>query len=110
MDENLDFKDNNCVSGEDIALSGSIILQGILKSLNPRHESRILALVRSANDSTADVALYTERTHGFLPKAPMLKERVREIIAPLWAERFMRLTRRSSSSYCDDTTTIEALK
>jgi hypothetical protein len=98
MDENLDFKDSNCVDGEDMFLSGSVIMQGILSSLSPMQQSRILALVRSANDSTADVALYSERTHGFLPKAPMLKERVREIIAPLWAERFMMLTRRSSST------------
>jgi hypothetical protein len=86
MDENLDFK--NTAGGDNIALSGSVIMQGILESLSPAQQSRILALVRSANDSTADVAMYTERTHGFLPKAPMLRERVREIIAPLWAERF----------------------
>jgi len=87
IDENLDYGIED--GGEHIALSGSVIMQGILDELEPEQERRVLALVRSANDSTADVARYTERTHGFFPKAPMQKDRVREIIAPLWAERFL---------------------
>jgi hypothetical protein len=89
VDENLDYGIGSVVEGEDIALSGSLIVQRILQGMSPEQESRILALVRSANDSTTDVACYIERTHGFFPKAPMQKDRVREIIAPLWAGKFM---------------------
>jgi signal transduction histidine kinase len=88
IDENLDYGINSA-DGENVALSGSMIMQGILKEMTTEQEGRVLALVRSANDSTTDVAQYIERTHGFFPKAPMQKERVREIIAPLWAEKFM---------------------
>ncbi|KAG7336802.1 hypothetical protein IV203_032363 [Nitzschia inconspicua] len=87
IDENLDYYKSNTVD-ESVALSGSIIMQDILRALSPEQERRILALVRSANDSTTDVQMYIERTHGFFPKAPMLKDRVREIICPLWAGKF----------------------
>jgi hypothetical protein len=63
-------------------------MQDCLESLSPARESRILALVRSANDSGKDVALYSSRTHGFFPKAPMKQDRTREMFAPMWAERF----------------------
>jgi hypothetical protein len=88
VDENLDYGINSS-DGENVALSGSIIIQGILDGMTTSQERRVLALVRSANDSTEDVARYIERTHGFFPKAPMQRERVREIVAPLWADRFM---------------------
>ncbi|KAG7336808.1 hypothetical protein IV203_020516 [Nitzschia inconspicua] len=87
IDENLDYYKSN-TGDESVALSGSIIMQDILRALSPEQERRILALVRSANDSTTDVQMYIERTHGFFPKAPMLKDRVREIICPLWAGKF----------------------
>jgi hypothetical protein len=45
-------------------------------------------LVRSANDSAKDVALYVERTHGFFPKALMQQDRIREILEPFWTKRF----------------------
>jgi hypothetical protein len=35
------------------------------------------------------VALYTSRTHGFFTKAPMQRDRVRDILAPFWADRFL---------------------
>jgi hypothetical protein len=88
IDENLDYC-NNSSSDEDITLSGSIVMQEILQAMTPDQEQRVLALVRSANDSTTDVQTYIERTHGFFPKAPMQKERVREIICPLWAGKFL---------------------
>ena len=81
VDENLDFPGK-------VVLSGSLAVQEILEALPKRAETRILALVRSANDSAQDIALYKERTHGFFPKAPMRKDRVCEILAPLWTDRF----------------------
>lgn len=89
IDENLDFGS----SGEaQVLLSGSLVMQDILRSLRADQLCRVFALVRSANDSSDDVAQYMERAHGFFPKAPMQRERVREILAPLWAERFLTQT------------------
>ena len=88
VDENLDFGQFNKQGDEDVVLSGSKIMESILQSLTPSDESRILALVRSANDSSEDLAVYSARTHGCFPKSSMMRERVREILAPLWADRF----------------------
>ena len=85
VDENLDYGEQG---GEVVILSGSRVMKDILTALPPEEEKRVFALVRSANDSTSDLATYFSRTHGFFPKAPMNRERVREILAPLWAERF----------------------
>ena len=85
VDENLDYGEK----GEEVVImSGSRIMKDILTALPPEDEKRVFALVRSANDSTSDLATYRSRTHGFFPKAPMNREKVREILAPLWAERF----------------------
>jgi hypothetical protein len=95
VDENLDYgihSGSNKGASDNVTLSGSMIMHRILEDLAIDQEERILALVRSANDSTEDVAMYISRTHGFFPKAPMQKERVREIVAPLWAERFLSQT------------------
>ena len=89
VDENLDFGQFDKQEDQDVVLSGSKITQSILRSLTPNDESRILALVRSANDSSEDLAVYSARTHGYFPKSSMLRERVREILAPLWADRFL---------------------
>jgi len=86
VDENLDFTQRDLTH---VILSGSIIMKDILNSLTAQQESRTFALVRSANDSTDDVSMYLERVHAFFPKAPMQRERVREILAPLWADRFL---------------------
>jgi hypothetical protein len=89
VDENLDYGGTNTEQAKMSMISGSLVMEKILKDFSPEQEQRILALVRSANDSAEDVAMYTSRTHGFIPKAPMHKERVREILAPQWTERFM---------------------
>jgi len=86
VDENLDYGDSQ---SDQVVLSGSAIMKEILDDLPAEDEARICALVRSANDSADDVALYLSRCHGFFPKAPMQRERVLEILAPLWAERFL---------------------
>ncbi|KAL7530443.1 hypothetical protein ACHAXR_005667 [Thalassiosira sp. AJA248-18] len=48
----------------------------------------MLALVRSANDSMTDIAIFNKRAHGFLPKAPIRREKINEVIAPMWLKRF----------------------
>ena len=88
VDENLDFGQFDKQGDDDVVLSGSKITQSILHQLTPREESRFLALVRSANDSSEDLAVYSVRTHGYFPKSSVVRERVREILAPLWADRF----------------------
>ena len=52
----------------------------------------MLSLVRSANDSSQDVATYLSRAHGFVPKAPVRSSSVLEAIAPLWQQRFNYLS------------------
>ena len=63
-------------------------MKQILDRMPQEHLSRCLVLMRSANDSAVDIALYTQRTHGYFPKAIMQKDRTRVILAPLWLERF----------------------
>ena len=63
-------------------------MKQILDHMPKEHLSRLLVLMRSANDSAVDIALYTKRTHGYFPKAIMQRERTREILAPLWLQRF----------------------
>jgi hypothetical protein len=84
VDENLDYRELD----QQILLSGSLVMQEVLAKMTPDQASRLCVLVRSANDSADEIALYTQRTHGFFPKAPMQRERVREMLAPLWADRF----------------------
>ena len=85
VDENLDYGGQG---KEVVVMSGSRVIKDILTALPPAYERRIFALVRSANDAASDLALYLSRAHGFFPKAPLNKARVRAILAPLWAERF----------------------
>lgn len=87
VDENLDFGNGDA---KHFVLSGSKAMSEFLSTLPPVMERRLLVLIRSANDSAEDIVVYTERTHGFFPKAPMQQDRVCEILAPLWAQRFSR--------------------
>jgi len=63
-------------------------MKEILERMPKDHQSRCLCLMRSANDSAVDVALYTQRTHGYFPKTIMQRDRTRQVLAPLWQERF----------------------
>ena len=84
-DENLDVMED---ATHHQTISGSLCIERIRKKL-PRHdERRLLALVRSANDGQSDLAVYKSRAHGFFPKAPIKRNDVVEILAPLWEERF----------------------
>jgi len=63
-------------------------VENIRKRLPNELERRMLAVVRSANDSLSDISMYCERAHGFLPKQPIRREKINEILAPIWLKRF----------------------
>ena len=85
VDENLDVVDD---SSRSISISGSQCVDNIRNRLPKELERKMLALVRSANDSKSDIAIYNKRAHGFLPKAPIRREKVNEMLAPIWLKRF----------------------
>jgi hypothetical protein len=85
VDENLDFRESDA---DYVAISGSMIMSDILEQLSPGQEGRVLVLVRSANDSAKDLQRYAKRTHGFFPKAPMQRDSILELMAPIWFGRF----------------------
>jgi len=84
-DEHLDIVEAN---DHHRTISGSMCVQQLREDLSPEDEQRILTLVRSANDTKQDVATFLSRTHGFLPKTPIRREKVRKMIQPLWNKRF----------------------
>ena len=90
VDENLDIIENGTLS---VTVSGSKCVERIRRKLLPDQERRVLALVRSANDSSTDIALYNSRAHGFISKAPVRNSSVLESIAPIWQKRFKYLPR-----------------
>ena len=85
VDENLDTGNDG---GKHETISGSECVKEIRKILDPEQEQRMLALVRSANDSPQELALYKSRAHGCMPKVPLRGMSVREMVAPFWKERF----------------------
>jgi signal transduction histidine kinase len=85
VDENLDITENGTLS---CTVSGSECIRRVRQQLLPEQEIRMLSLVRSANDSSADIATYNSRAHGFVSKAPVRSSSVVETIAPLWEKRF----------------------
>ena len=84
-DENLDIVED---ATRHVTLSGSLFIESIRCQLLPDQEHRVLALIRSANDSSQDVAIYKSRAHGFLPKEPIKREGVMEMLAPIWERRY----------------------
>ena len=88
VDENLDLAVESARSLKHSTLSGSSMVQDIRHRLLPEQERQMLALIRSANDSSHDVAIYNSRAHGFVPKAPVKKDAVRKLLEPLWEKRF----------------------
>eukprot|EP00980_Cylindrotheca_fusiformis_P021351 scaffold8235_cov113-Cylindrotheca_fusiformis.AAC.5 len=84
-DENLDITENGALR---CTISGSECIRRVRQQLLPEEERRMLGLVRSANDSSEDIAIYNSRAHGFVSKAPVRSSSVVEIIAPLWEKRF----------------------
>jgi hypothetical protein len=70
-DENLYMVDD---STHHRTVSGSeLIHKKLRRDLGEELEGRILALVRSANDSSGDLTVYLSRAHGFLPRLPLRK-------------------------------------
>jgi len=113
VDENLDF---GIRDAKQAVLSGSKVMKEFLVNLPQSMEQRLLVLVRSANDSAEDVLGYLECTHGFFPKAPMQQDRVCEILAPLWADRFHKFDNPDdvddshSENSCEDLMTRQELQ
>ena len=87
IDENLDIQEDQDAVRQ-ITISGSRAISEMRSRLSSDQERRVLALIRSANDSASDVAIYNSRAHGFLPKAPIKKDSVREVLVPMWFKRF----------------------
>ncbi|KAL3918874.1 MAG: hypothetical protein SGILL_004038, partial [Bacillariaceae sp.] len=84
-DENLDVVDGGARS---TTVSGSLCIEQLLKRLDSKAEGRLLALVRSANDSSTELKMYKSRAHGFLLKAPIDRNDVLSVIQPWWVKRF----------------------
>ncbi|CAB9514587.1 expressed unknown protein [Seminavis robusta] len=89
MDENLDIVEGGTVSK---TISGSCSVQKLRESLEPRDESRLLSLIRSANDSLHEQRLYQERAHGFISKGPIKQGNLLDVIKPWWKRRFAATT------------------
>ena len=83
VDENLDLSD-----GMQKTISGSLSVQRLREELDEETESRMLVLIRSANDSATDVETYKARAHGFMQKEPIKKGEVLDSIQPWWDARF----------------------
>lgn len=62
-DENLDITDE---ASKHVTISGSQLVETIRKRLLQEQEKQLVSLIRSANDSSSDVAIYNARAHGFL--------------------------------------------
>ena len=86
VDETMQLRD--LTNGDEVRVSGSICIQSVRDRLMPDSERRMLAVVRSASDSSNDLAIYNSRAHGFLPKTPITKYSILDLIAPLWKKRF----------------------
>jgi len=89
VDENLDVQEEH-LGTKQTTVSGSGSVCEMRRRLLQGQEKNIIALIRSANDSASDVAIYNSRAHGYLPKAPIKKNNVLEVLAPLWLGRFPR--------------------
>ena len=100
IDENLDLPDCSA------SVSGSHAIQEARRRLAPADEARLMAFVRSANDSASDQQLYSERSHGFLSKSP--GPAGRKALFRAWINRFGTSSLRKSASAEHSTTTPDA--
>ncbi|CAB9502488.1 expressed unknown protein [Seminavis robusta] len=91
IDENLDIVEGGAVTS---TVSGSFSIHQLRKSMDEEDEARMLALIRSANDSVQEVEMYQSRAHGFLLKGPMKKGGLLEEIKPWWIRRFRKVRTR----------------
>jgi hypothetical protein len=81
-DENLDVDDGMRT------VSGSEHLERVRGMRGAEQAARPLLLVRSANDSDADIQLYSARAHGSLVKEPLQREELLRAVVPQWLRRF----------------------
>lgn len=106
-DENLDVMDE---ASRHVTISGSQLVENIRQSLLPEQEMKLVALIRSANDSSSDVAIYRSRAHGFLPKAPIKKGNVLETLAPLWLARYPQQNIEDDDSDSFDSQSLQSIE
>jgi signal transduction histidine kinase len=85
VDESLDIVDEG---KNRRTVSGSKFVEMLNLELGFEDGRRMLALIRSVKDSNDDIAIYKARAHGFIPKAPIQKDKVLEMIEPWWKHRF----------------------
>lgn len=95
-DENLDIVDGGA---RHLTVSGSRCVEKLRETLDEATESRLLALIRSANDSAKDLELYRKRAHGYILKEPLKEQKFLDIIKPWWTARFPNSKRRASVVY-----------
>lgn len=87
VDENLEVEVDSS-NTKFTTISGSKVVSDMRKRMLPDQERRLLALIRSANDSANDVAIYNSRAHGYVPKTPIKQDTVLDLIYPAWIKRF----------------------
>ena len=95
-DENSDIVDGGA---RHLTVSGSLCVEKLRENMDEATESRLLALIRSANDSAKDLELYRNRAHGYILKEPVKDQSLLDIIKPWWIERFPNSKRRASAKY-----------
>ena len=91
VDENLDIQQD----GSRLVVSGSQTIVELRRMLSAEGlEGKLLAIVRSASDSSAEVAVFRGRAHGFIAKLPLRRDTVLRTLAPIWLDRFPTPTSR----------------
>jgi hypothetical protein len=96
VDENLVIQEDQF--SQHVTMSGSMSISNLRSKLLPDQENRVLALIRSANCSARDIAIYNSRAHGHITKEPIKQDTCIDIIAPHWIARFPKLQRMSSEN------------
>ena len=84
-DENLVYADEE--TGLNEFMSGSMICSELRERIGPSMEQKTLTVVRSANDSKADIERFCQRAHGFVSKSAK-KADIREQLATMFYKRF----------------------
>jgi hypothetical protein len=97
VDENLDIDVDGGARHETI--SGSKSVKELRDSLDKSSGSRLLSLIRSANDSPENIRTYLERADGFMHKEPLQRGQILDAVEPWWRKRFSarELTARKTS-------------
>ena len=94
VDEDLDIIESG---RHQRTVSGSKCLEILRKEMKFEDSRRMLCLIRSVHGTIEDIAIYKACAHGFIPKVPIQKDKVLEMIEPWWRARF-DTSRRSFST------------